>query len=130
MNIRLLVHLLLYQKSYLIFFHLLKLAYGLSLSADKQYEYNFSGTKSETEEASWTDVVNPTTTSVSITINAEGEKYLHVIAHDNAGNVSEDTVLGPYKIDLSKPEVKSIVPVQFILSGVPSTVGGIVSSPT
>ena len=72
----------------------------------KGYQYQITDT--EKEPTSWGNMISEDENS--ITINAEGEKYLHVIAHDNAGNVSEDTVLGPYKIDLSKPEVKSIVP--------------------
>lgn len=72
----------------------------------KEYQYQITDTK-ETP-TSWGNMISEEENSVII--NSEGEKYLHVIARDNAGNISEDTVLGPYKIDLSKPEVKSIVP--------------------
>ena len=39
----------------------------------------------------------------TITINEDGIKYLHVIATDNAGNTSEDRVVGPYYIDKTPP---------------------------
>lgn len=70
--------------------------------------YKYAITDSEKAPASWNELILKEKDTV--TINTEGEKYLHIIGQDNAGNVSEDRVLGPYKIDLSKPEVKSIVP--------------------
>lgn len=39
----------------------------------------------------------------SIIINEDGIKYLHIIATDNAGNTSEDRVVGPYYIDKTPP---------------------------
>lgn len=45
-----------------------------------------------------------------ITIDTEGEKYLHVRGQDNSGNMSEEAIFGPYKIDLTKPGIDSIVP--------------------
>ncbi len=70
--------------------------------------YKYAITDSEKTPASWNELILKEKDTV--TIDQEGEKYLHIIGQDNAGNVSEDRVLGPYKIDLSKPKVKSIVP--------------------
>ncbi len=39
----------------------------------------------------------------TITIDEDGIKYLHIIATDNAGNISEDRVVGPYYIDRTAP---------------------------
>lgn len=39
----------------------------------------------------------------TITIAEDGIKYLHIIATDNAGNVSEDVMVGPYYIDRTAP---------------------------
>ena len=39
----------------------------------------------------------------TITIDEDGIKYLHIIATDNAGNTSEDRVVGPYYIDKTPP---------------------------
>lgn len=70
--------------------------------------YKYAITDSEKAPVSWSELILKEKDTV--TISGEGEKYLHVIGQDNAGNVSEDRVFGPYKIDLTKPEVKSIVP--------------------
>lgn len=95
---------------------------GLSLSADKQYEYNFSGTKSETEEASWTDVVNPTTTSVSITINAENDRTNKIINKSDKGYISirekeTNTIIESYKeVDLKVPYME-VTDKQVLING-------------
>ena len=40
-----------------------------------------------------------------IIINQNGTKYLHIIAEDNAGNISNDRITGLYKIDNLAPEI-------------------------
>lgn len=70
--------------------------------------YQYLITDSKETPTSWSELILKA--NDTITIDTEGEKYLHVIAHDNAGNVSKDNVFGPYKIDLIKPEIDSIVP--------------------
>ena len=40
----------------------------------------------------------------TITVSEDGIKYIHIIATDNAGNISEDRVIGPYHIDKTSPE--------------------------
>lgn len=70
--------------------------------------YQYAITDDEKAPLSWNDATLKENNAV--TIDAEGEKYLHIIVYDNAGNTSEDIVFGPYKIDLKAPEVKSIVP--------------------
>lgn len=70
--------------------------------------YKYVITDSKETPAAWGDIIPKENDSVKI--DTEGEKYLHVKAYDNAGNVSEDTIFGPYKIDLTEPEIDSIVP--------------------
>lgn len=68
-------------------------------SGFKHYEYAI--TESEEEPTEWSTISSKQTDT--ITINQEGILYLHIRATDNAGNVSEDRVEGPYKIDRSGP---------------------------
>lgn len=68
-------------------------------SGFKHYEYAI--TESEEEPTDWSTISSKQTDT--ITINQEGILYLHIRATDNAGNVSEDRVEGPYKIDRSGP---------------------------
>ncbi len=70
--------------------------------------YQYTITDSKEASTSWSEMISKETDS--ITIDTEGEKYLHIIGQDNAGNVSEERIFGPYNIDLSKPEIDSIVP--------------------
>ena len=65
----------------------------------KQYQYAI--TKTQETPSEWSE---PITNSVDdIKIDTEGTNYLHIIAQDNAGNISEDRVLGEYLIDHSDP---------------------------
>lgn len=83
----------------------------LSLSdkgGSKVKGYQYAITDDDKTPESWSEMVLKE--NDTITIHTEGEKYLHVIGYDNAGNMSEEKVFGPYKIDLTKPEVDSIVP--------------------
>lgn len=64
--------------------------------------YQYAITNNQTRPTAWSSPIAKT--SDNITINEEGIKYLHIIARDNAGNVSEDRVLGPYRIDHTPPE--------------------------
>ncbi len=75
-------------------------------SGFKGYQYGI--TNSKEAPISWSELILKQ--NDTIIIASEGEKYLHVKGQDNAGNVSEDIVFGPYKIDLTKPEIESIVP--------------------
>lgn len=67
----------------------------------KQYQYAI--TDSATPASSWSQAI--TKAQDNIVINEEGIKYLHIKAQDNAGNISEEKVVGPYKIDKSAPTV-------------------------
>ncbi len=40
------------------------------------------------------------------TIAGESEYYLHLQIYDNAGNVSEENVFGPYRVDKTSPKVE------------------------
>ena len=60
-------------------------------------------TDSQATPESWNSEIAKTEDDIKIT--EEGEKYLHIIATDNAGNVSEDRILGVYQIDHSGPTI-------------------------
>lgn len=70
--------------------------------------YQYAVTDSKDTPVSWSEMVLQE--NGSVTIETEGESYLHVTAQDNAGNLMEEKIWGPYKMDLSKPEIDSIVP--------------------
>ena len=63
--------------------------------------YKYAITDSQDTPTTWSSAISKQ--SDSITINQEGIKYLHIIATDNAGNTSEDRVVGPYYIDRTAP---------------------------
>ena len=63
--------------------------------------YQYAITDSQETPTSWSGEITKSTDT--ITISQEGKKYLHIIARDNAGNVSEDRALGIYHIDNSGP---------------------------
>ena len=100
--------------------------------------YRYAITDSQQEPSQWSDDILEENSSVII--DQEGiNKYLHIIAQDNAGNISQDRVVGPYKIDRTGPEinvsadlqtittqsVKLIANVNDVLSGVKSiTING------
>lgn len=66
--------------------------------------YQYAITDSQATPTSWSSAI--TNASDIITINQEGVKYLHIRAQDNAGNMSDDRVLGEYKIDNSGPNIE------------------------
>lgn len=70
--------------------------------------YQYAITNSEETPTAWSEMILKE--NDFITIDTQGEKYLHVIGYDNAGNISKDKVFGPYKIDLEKPQIDKIVP--------------------
>ena len=65
--------------------------------------YKYAITDSLDTPSSWSS--NIASVNGTITINTDGIKYLHIIAEDNAGNVSEDRVAGPYHIDKTAPSI-------------------------
>ena len=65
--------------------------------------YKYAITDSQATPSTWNTPIAGT--SGDIEINQEGVKYLHIIAEDNAGNVSDDRITGPYKIDKGAPQL-------------------------
>ena len=63
--------------------------------------YKYAITDSQEEPKSWSNWINNMVDN--ITINQDGIQYLHIRAQDNAGNISEDRMTGPYKIDGTPP---------------------------
>ena len=64
--------------------------------------YSYAITNSQATPSSYT--TTRTYQNDTLTISSGGIKYLHIIARDNAGNVSQNRVLGPYKIDVTAPD--------------------------
>ena len=73
-------------------------------SGFKQYRYAI--TNSKDLPTSWSNYI--TNNEDIITINEEGTKYLHIIAEDNVGNISDDKIVGEYLIDKTKPTISII----------------------
>lgn len=69
-------------------------------SGFRDFKYAIDDVKETTEDTAWSENIAEDTYSLNIT--EEGQKYLHIIAYDNAGNLLERTV-GTYKIDYTKP---------------------------
>ena len=65
--------------------------------------YKYAITNSQATPSSWSN--NIASVNGTITINTDGIQYLHIIAEDNAGNISEDRVAGPYHIDKTTPSI-------------------------
>ena len=65
--------------------------------------YQYAITDSQALPTSWSNAI--TNQTDRITISTEGIQYLHIKAVDNAGNVSDDRVLGPYRIDRTNPNI-------------------------
>ena len=80
---------------------LVNLTFGDNGSGFKQYKYAI--TDSVENPSTWSEYITKATDT--ITINTEGVKYLHVIAEDNIGNISEEKVTGPYYIDRTAPSI-------------------------
>lgn len=68
-------------------------------SGFKSYQYAITDTQTAPE----TYGAEITNSEDDIVVAEDGLKYLHIIATDNAGNVSDDRVLGIYKIDRTSP---------------------------
>ena len=66
--------------------------------------YKYAITDQQSVPSSYSEEVSVDTQNLNIT--DEGSKYLHIIVEDNAGNVSNDSVYGPYKVDHTKPTVQ------------------------
>ena len=66
--------------------------------------YKYAVTNSQATPTSWSSTIASDHGTVSF--NTEGIYYLHVKSEDNAGNVSEDRITGPYKIDKSAPTIQ------------------------
>lgn len=66
--------------------------------------YKYAITDSQAIPTTWSAEI--TKSEDDIVINTEGRKYLHIIAYDNANNVSNDRILGPYLIDNSGPTIQ------------------------
>ncbi len=65
--------------------------------------YQYAITNSQAVPDSYGAEIESSTAAIEITEN--GENYLHIIAKDNAGNISENRVVGPYKIDKELPDL-------------------------
>ena len=77
----------------------------------KQYRYAI--TDSRDAPTTWSDYITKSTDT--IVINTETEKYLHIIAEDNVGNVTSDNVFGPYLIDRTNPTIQVLGDLQTIV---------------
>ena len=74
-----------------------------SQSGVKYYKYAI--TDSKDTPSSWSS--NIASVNGTITINTEAEKYLHIIAEDNVGNITSDNIFGPYYIDRTAPSINA-----------------------
>ena len=77
----------------------------------KQYRYAI--TDSRNSPTTWSDYITKSTDTIMI--NTETEKYLHIIAEDNVGNVTSDNVFGPYLIDRTNPTIQVLGDLQTIV---------------
>ena len=75
--------------------------------------YKYAITDSRDSPTSWSEYIEKA--SDTITINTETEKYLHIIAEDNVGNITADNVTGPYYIDRTNPTIQVIGDLQTIV---------------
>ncbi len=66
--------------------------------------YKYAITDSQAIPTTWSAEIAKS--EDDIVIHTEGRKYLHIIAYDNANNVSNDRILGPYLIDNSGPTIQ------------------------
>ena len=65
--------------------------------------YKYAITENQSIPETWSEPISRS--SDDIVINSNGIKYLHVIAEDNAGNISNDRITGTYNMDNSRPEI-------------------------
>lgn len=71
------------------------------------YGYKYAITDSKDDPSNWSDTIFKS--QDTITLDTDGEKYIHLIACDNARNVSDKYTFGPYKIDTKAPTI-SVTP--------------------
>lgn len=76
-----------------------------SQSGFKSYQYAITDSQVSTTTG-WSGAI--TKSSDTIKINAGGNKYLHIKATDNAGNVSDERITGIYKIDRTVPTINLV----------------------
>ena len=75
--------------------------------------YKYAVTDSKDTPTTWSE--NIAKANDTITIDTETEKYLHIIAEDNVGNITSDNVTGPYLIDRTNPTIQVIGDLQTIV---------------
>lgn len=75
--------------------------------------YKYAVTDSKDTPTTWSE--NIASVNGKVTINTETEKYLHIIAEDNVGNITSDNVTGPYLIDRTNPTIQVIGDLQTIV---------------
>lgn len=75
--------------------------------------YKYAITDNKNLPTTWSE--NIAKANDTITINTETEKYLHIIAEDNVGNITGDNVTGPYLIDRTNPTIQVIGDLQTIV---------------
>lgn len=72
-------------------------------SGFKNYQYSIS--TDPNTPGKWSNKIQKQTDT--LTINQDGILYLHIKTEDNAHNISEDVVFGPYHIDKTKPQLNT-----------------------
>lgn len=75
--------------------------------------YKYAITDNKNLPTTWSE--NIAKANDTITINIETEKYLHIIAEDNVGNITGDNITGPYLIDRTNPTIQVIGDLQTIV---------------
>ena len=75
--------------------------------------YKYAITDNKNLPTTWSE--NIAKANDTITIDTETEKYLHIIAEDNVGNITSDNVTGPYLIDRTNPTIQVIGDLQTIV---------------
>ena len=73
-------------------------------SGFKNYKYGITRGEEQTV-TKWSELIYSSTDSIEIT-EKDVDNYIHIIAEDNAGNVSEERIVGPYRIEESVFEVE------------------------
>lgn len=66
--------------------------------------YKYAITDSQSEPTSWSAEIAKSKDIIKI--EKEGKNYLHIIATDNDGNISQDRIFGEYFIDKTGPNIK------------------------
>lgn len=79
-----------------------KVNFNDSQSGFKSYQYAITDSQIAATTG-WSSAI--TKSSDTIRINTGGNKYLHIKATDNAGNVSDERITGIYYIDVTAPKI-------------------------